>query len=242
MGTSTSRVSPLTVSRGSPVLATSPTGATLRKASSSLDNALTSLEAELRPRSRPAPEIEVPSYMRDRSRRLSSSPTEQQLPLSPQPAAPAKQHSAQHLRRSPSLSPPRDRGGDGGDRGGDWGEISLRGDRGPPSLEVRAARAAAAAAKLMTGGKGGNGSAAEREAEAEGELAASEEPSLYDLGLRPSMLPRKRPGSLQPMPPPTAPEPQKPARLAQGRPPEEERRAALALLVPAQGRRCPRPL
>ena len=225
MGTSTSRVSPLPVSRGSPVLAVMVgssrelaqlTGAALRKSSPSLDNALNSLEAELRPSSRPPPVTRIPSYMQDRSRRLSSSPTEPQLPVSPQPAALAKQPSVQPLRRSPSLSPSRggggDRGGDRADRGEDWGEISLRADRGPPSLEVCAARAAAAAAKLTTGGKGGNISAAEREAE--GEPAAPEgPPDLYDLGLCASMLRWKGPGSQQPMRPPTASEPQKPARL-----------------------------
>ena len=255
MGTSTSRVSPLPVSRGSPVLAVMVgssrelaqlTGAALRKSSPSLDNALNSLEAELRPSSRPPPVTRIPSYMQDRSRRLSSSPTEPQLPVSPQPAALAKQPSVQPLRRSPSLSPPRggggDRGGDRADRGGDWGEISLRADRGPPSLEVRAARAAAAAAKLTTGGKGGNISAAEREAE--GEPAAPEgPPDLYDLGLCASMLGWKGPGSQQPVRPPPPPS-RGPPRACSGPPPGPERSALAACLPKRRLRRrssaCPK--
>ena len=163
-GLGTSRAGPLTVPRGSPVRTVSPTGREAtgggpRKAAPSLDTALDSLEAELRPSSKGVGAEIARDRDRDRDRspahrRLSGSPTAHRL--SPQP-------SMLLMRRSPSLSPPRDRG-----------------DRGPPSLEVRAARAAAAAAKLMTGGKakGSSGSAAAREAEAGWE--AGGEPSLYD--------------------------------------------------------------
>lgn len=153
-GLGTSRAGPLTVPRGSPVRTVSPTGREAtgggpRKAAPSLDTALDSLEAELRPSSKGVGAEIARDRDRDRDRssahrRLSGSPMAQRL--SPQPS---RQPSMQPMRRSPSLSPPRGRD-----------------DRGPPSLEVRAARAAAAAAKLMTGGKGGSGSAEGREAEA----------------------------------------------------------------------------
>jgi hypothetical protein len=91
MGTGTFRVSPLTVSRGSPVLTVSPAGARaffdgppLRKTPSTLDKALNSLEAELRPSSKGvgAEIARDRNRYRDRDRdrppahrRLSGSPT-----------------------------------------------------------------------------------------------------------------------------------------------------------------------